>query len=147
MTGRRTFASLLAAPLLLGIAAVPAHAAVTVNSPAAGSTYTTGQEMNIMWSPLPGDSGGPMQIQLMEGSPDAPLPFTMAITPDIDAAAGSFTWTIPANVPSASDYFLQLANVPAGETAYSGTFTITAATGSGPGGGSGASGSVLAGIR
>ena len=84
--------------------------------------------MSITWSPQPGDAGGPMQIQLMEGSPEAPLPFSMTVTPDVDTAAGSFTWTIPAGVPTASDYFLQLANVP--ETAYSGTFTITSATGS-----------------
>ena len=143
--GRKMFASLLAVPLLLGVAAAPAHAAVTVDSPVAGSTYATGQEMNISWSVLPGDSGGPIQIQLMEGSPEAPLPFTMTVTPDIDTAAGSFTWTIPASVPPASDYFLQLANTSAAETAYSGTFTITAATGSGSGGGAGTSAGILAG--
>ena len=86
-----------------------------------------------------------MQIQLMEGSPEAPLPFSMTVTPDVDTAAGSFTWTIPAGVPSASDYFLQLANASAAETAYSGTFTITAATDSGSGGGAGTSAGILAG--
>ena len=82
--------------------------------------------MSITWSPQPGDAGGPMQIQLMEGSPEAPLPFSMTVTPDVDTAAGSFTWTIPAGVPSASDYFLQLSEVP--DIAYSGTFAITAAS-------------------
>jgi Ser-Thr-rich glycosyl-phosphatidyl-inositol-anchored membrane family len=128
--GRKTFAVLLAAPLLVGVAA-SAHASVTVASPVTGSTYATGQDMKIIWSQLPGDPGGPMQIQLMEGSPEAPLPFTAPVVPDIDTAAGSFTWTVPANVPPASDYFLQFANVPAGEYNYSGTFSITAATTSG----------------
>ena len=137
MMGRKTFASLLAAPLLLVVAATPAYAAVTVDSPVAGSTYATGQGMNIAWSPLPGDSGGPMQIQLMEGSPEAPLPFAVTVTPDVDTAAGSFTWTIPASVPSASDYFLQLGSAP--DIAYSGTFTVTTATGSASGGPSGGS--------
>ena len=84
--------------------------------------------MSITWSPQVGGSDGPIRIALMEGSPEVPLPFTMMVTPDVDSAAGSFTWTIPATVPSASDYFLQVGDQP--DVAYSGTFTIVPATSS-----------------
>ena len=41
----------------------------------------------------------------------------------VDGASGSYDWTIPANLPPASDYSLALGSAP--DIAYSGEFTIT----------------------
>ena len=94
----------------------------TINSPVAGASYKKGSVLKIIWSAQAGGGTGEAAIYLKEGTPEAPLPFSLSITPDIDLAAGSFDWSVPKNIPSARDYFIEI-GVP-GDLDYSGKFTI-----------------------
>lgn len=85
--------------------------------------------MKIIWSPQAGDLQGETQISLDQGVPNNQMfEVVMVVTPDIDTAAGSFVWTIPASLPAGSNYVIQVGTPQTVETVgYSNPFTINSA--------------------
>ncbi|KNE64902.1 hypothetical protein AMAG_10568 [Allomyces macrogynus ATCC 38327] len=120
-------------PLLLGaliVALAPhvAHAAqITFITPT--SPFIAGQSGTITWSYDPAATGaapgalGTLSLTRINGNPNNMTPIT-TIAREVDPSAGSFTWTVPADLPNASDYAFQFqwAGAADAATRFSGTF-------------------------
>ncbi|KAL1916353.1 uncharacterized protein VTP21DRAFT_5970 [Calcarisporiella thermophila] len=88
--------------------------------------------MTKLGMPLPEKTNGapgPTTIKLMGGDPRA-LQQVAIIAENVDGASGSYTWTVPPNLPEGNSYAVVLGNPP--EVAYSTQFTIKGAGAGGP---------------
>ncbi|KAI9277482.1 hypothetical protein BY458DRAFT_433208 [Sporodiniella umbellata] len=92
---------------------------VSITGPLANTVYKAGSEAHITWTE-PKVSIIP-QIVLVQGPPTALQP-VMTIAKDLDAQSRSCIWKIPSDLPSGSNYALELGVSP--NIAYTGQFTI-----------------------
>ncbi|KAJ3359433.1 hypothetical protein GGF32_009359 [Allomyces javanicus] len=122
---------LLLAALLAALAPHAAYAAqITFITPTA--PFIAGQSGTITWSydaaatGAPAGALGTLSLTRINGNPNNMTPIT-TIAREVDPTAGSFTWSVPADLPNASDYALQFqwAGASDAATRFSGTFSVT----------------------
>ncbi|KNE54016.1 hypothetical protein AMAG_00011 [Allomyces macrogynus ATCC 38327] len=122
---------LLLAALLAALAPHAAHAAqITFITPTA--PFIAGQSGTITWSYDPAATGAPagalgtLSLTRINGNPNNMTPIT-TIAREVDPTSGSFTWSVPADLPNASDYAFQFqwAGAADAATRFSGTFSVT----------------------
>ncbi|MSU56461.1 MAG: hypothetical protein EXS51_04135, partial [Candidatus Taylorbacteria bacterium] len=119
---------------------------VKVVSPNGGETFVAGQKVTISYSTRNYPRPVKVAIQLNKGATYPNGPYNPVgvegLATDYNLATGSYTWTIPLDMPAGSDYSLLISpdypntETPLG-TAHSSSFTITAPASSGGGGGGG----------
>ncbi|KAI9489754.1 Ser-Thr-rich glycosyl-phosphatidyl-inositol-anchored membrane family-domain-containing protein [Zychaea mexicana] len=119
--------SIVAAIAALAVASVSAQQAniVSITSPLEGTTYTAGQEATISWINPTVDTIS--KIVLAKGSATALQPVA-DVASNVDAKAGSYKWTVPADIAPGNDYAFELGQSP--NLAFTGHFTIKAGDGS-----------------
>jgi hypothetical protein len=104
----------------------------SVISPGGGATWTAGNRYEIQWS---GFSGSKVRIELHRNSGYVR---TISSSTSND---GSQNWAVPTNQQTASDYRVKVISTSnSGQTAFSGSFTITNGSDGGGGGGGGGRG-------
>ncbi|ORX56280.1 hypothetical protein DM01DRAFT_1334760 [Hesseltinella vesiculosa] len=106
-------------------AVASAQAIISVSSPLSGTVYTAGQQAIITWNSPTVQTIS--QIVLAQGASSALQPITVIAT-NVNAAAGQYTWTIPASTPAGADYAFEFGTSP--NLAFAGPFTIKAGDGS-----------------
>ncbi|KAI9283568.1 Ser-Thr-rich glycosyl-phosphatidyl-inositol-anchored membrane family-domain-containing protein [Umbelopsis sp. AD052] len=117
--------SIIAAVAAFAIAAVSAQTTpVSITSPLTGTVYTAGGQALITWTNPTTPTLG--QIQLAKGPATALQPVGQ-VASNVQTSDGKYTWTIPADTPAGTDYAFELGTSP--NIAYSGFFTINAASG------------------
>ncbi|CAO3679242.1 unnamed protein product [Umbelopsis vinacea] len=133
--------SIVAAIAALAIAAVSAQTTppVSITSPLTGTVYTAGGQALITW--INPTAATLAQIQLAKGPSNALQPVGVVAT-NVATAGGQYSWTIPADTPAGTDYAFELGASP--NIAFTGFFTIQAATGATTNSSASASGSVAA---
>jgi len=119
----------------LAVLASSAFAALTFTS--APSTVAAGQTVTIGYST--DDATTPVQIVLRKGNP-ADLQTIGTLT--AAASGGSYSWTVPADTPSGTDYALEI--IQGTNTNYFGPFSVTGGTAPTSSAGSSSTGSVTA---
>ncbi|CDH48758.1 hypothetical protein RO3G_02456 [Lichtheimia corymbifera JMRC:FSU:9682] len=119
--------SIVAAIAALAVSTISAQSTgiLSVTSPIEGTTYTAGKDALITWTNPTVDTIS--QIVLAHGDPNN-LQRLDVIASNVDAGAGSYTWSIPANTTAGTDYALIFGTSP--DLGFSPQFTIEAATGS-----------------
>ncbi|KAI9314912.1 Ser-Thr-rich glycosyl-phosphatidyl-inositol-anchored membrane family-domain-containing protein [Dichotomocladium elegans] len=121
--------SIVAALAAFAFAAVSAQQTgiVSVTSPVKGTVFTAGEDAVISWNPDTATVDTIDQIQLASGDPNN-LDLLDVIANDIDAADGSYTWTVPEDIEPGVTYAIVFGYAP--KAAYSPQFTITGPDGS-----------------
>ncbi|KAG2233934.1 Ser-Thr-rich glycosyl-phosphatidyl-inositol-anchored membrane family-domain-containing protein [Thamnidium elegans] len=97
---------------------------VYITAPLTGATYTAGSTIQIRWINPVADTI--TQIVLAKGLSTNIQPVS-TIASNIATSTGSYSWTIPADLPAGSDYAFALGTSP--DVSYTGQFTINAASG------------------
>lgn len=97
---------------------------VYITAPLTGATYTAGSTVQIRWINPVADTI--TQIVLAKGISTNIQPVS-TIASNVATSAGSYSWTIPADLPAGNDYAFALGTSP--DVAYTGQFTINAASG------------------
>ncbi|KAI8074131.1 Ser-Thr-rich glycosyl-phosphatidyl-inositol-anchored membrane family-domain-containing protein [Gongronella butleri] len=97
---------------------------LSVTAPLQGTVYTAGQTALITWINPTVDTIS--QIVLANGPANALQP-VMVIATNVSASADSFSWNIPANLTSGTDYALEFGQSP--NMSFSGMFTIQGGNG------------------
>ncbi|KAG2175794.1 hypothetical protein INT44_000272 [Umbelopsis vinacea] len=117
--------SIVAAIAAFAIAAVSAQTTpVSLTSPLTGTVYTAGTNAIISW--INPSVATISQIELVKG-PSSALQPVLTVTTNVNAADMKYTWAIPADTAAGTDYAFELGTSP--NIAYSGFFTIQAASG------------------
>ncbi|KAI9490762.1 Ser-Thr-rich glycosyl-phosphatidyl-inositol-anchored membrane family-domain-containing protein [Zychaea mexicana] len=112
--------SIVAAIAALAVAAVSAQQnIISVTAPLEGTTYQAGSDAIISWINPTVETIS--QIVLSNG-PSTALQPVMTIAENVDAAGGSYTWSVPADLAAGTDYALQFGTSP--DVSYAGPFTI-----------------------
>ncbi|CAO3699191.1 unnamed protein product [Rhizopus stolonifer] len=120
---------IVAAIAAFAVTMVSAQSAVaTPHSPTLNQVLTAGQTTTIAWTPVTGvDTIS--TIDLLSGSATALQPVTGGhVASNVQASLGTYTWTVPADLPTGTDYALSFGTSP--NVSYTPYFTIQAASSS-----------------
>ncbi|KAI8064586.1 hypothetical protein BC940DRAFT_305455 [Gongronella butleri] len=113
------FSAIVAAALVTLASAQTTAPIISISSPLSGTVYKAGQQAIITWnSPTVQQIS---QIVLAQGPSTALQPLKVIAT-NVDANAGQYSWTIPADTPTGSDYAFEFGTSP--NLAFAGPFTI-----------------------
>ncbi|GAA5804887.1 Ser-Thr-rich glycosyl-phosphatidyl-inositol-anchored membrane family-domain-containing protein [Helicostylum pulchrum] len=97
---------------------------VYITAPLTGASYTAGATILIRWiNPV---AETITQIVLAKGI-STNIQAVSTVASNVATSTGSFSWTIPADLPAGTDYAFALGTSP--DVAYTGQFTINAASG------------------
>ena len=109
-----------------------AQPSITVTSPTAGTTYSTGTTMNINWTaPAGTQSNASVSLFFFQNKMVNGSQINLTVTPAVAMSLGTYSWTIPTTVAPGDQFYVRArcdsgcAN-PSYTTYDSGPFTITA---------------------
>ncbi|KAG1459385.1 hypothetical protein G6F56_006172 [Rhizopus delemar] len=120
---------IVAAIAAFAVSMVSAQSAVaTPHSPTLNQVLTAGQTTTIAWTPVTGvDTIS--SIDLLSGSATALQPVAGGhVASNVQASLGTYSWTVPADLPTGTDYALSFGTSP--NVSYTPYFTIQAASSS-----------------
>jgi len=93
---------------------------ITITAPTSASTWCAGSSSNITWT-----SSG-VSVVRIEGSPDGNTFIPIAL--NVDASAGTYTYSIPSNLPQGSQYRIRISDNNSSVSTVSDAFTIAVPT-------------------